>query len=226
MDIMLAVDGSEHSKAAAQLLCDLPLTAGSSITALAVLVPRDASGHAGLEAALEETRLKLQGKDVRVSAELLTGNPAAALSQHADDHQPDLIVLGAKGLRATLGILLGGVVQQVVEYASWPALVVRAPYQGLRRVMLVVDASPHSQHAVEYLPSFRCLPGRTSTWRMWAPFLSPALVARTWPVGVEAVQQPPSYETEAILANKLMRNSTKGRHCLKRTRNTWRVVGC
>ena len=69
-------------------------------------------------------------------------------------HKPDLLVVGAKGLRATFGILLGGVAQQVVEYANCPVLVVRTPYEKLLRVLLVVDGSSHSQCAVEYLTRF------------------------------------------------------------------------
>ena len=56
-------------------------------------------------------------------AELLTGYPAEQISEYAAKFIPDLIVLGAKGRRATLGILLGGVVQQIVEYAEDPVLV-------------------------------------------------------------------------------------------------------
>ena len=57
-------------------------------------------------------------------------------------------------MRATLGILLGGVAQQVVEYATTPVLVVRAPYHGLRRVLVVTDGSAHSRRAVQYLGKF------------------------------------------------------------------------
>jgi nucleotide-binding universal stress UspA family protein len=39
------------------------------------------------------------------------------LIEFADENQPDLIVVGARGLPATLKVLLGGVAQQVVEYA-------------------------------------------------------------------------------------------------------------
>ena len=63
-------------------------------------------------------------------------------------------MLGAKGLRATLGILLGGVAQQVVELANQPVLVVRAPYTKLQRLLLVIDGSIHSQRAVEFLAQF------------------------------------------------------------------------
>jgi nucleotide-binding universal stress UspA family protein len=89
-----------------------------------------------------------------VTTELLYGHPAAALTRYADEHPPDLIVLGAKGLRATLGILLGGIAQQMVEYAHWLVLVVRAPYTSLRCILLVTDGSTSSEHAADYLARF------------------------------------------------------------------------
>ena len=59
--------------------------------------------------------------------------------------------MGAKGLRATLGILLGGVAQTVVEYANWPVLVVRAPFEGLHKVLLVSElAGRHEEIADPY----------------------------------------------------------------------------
>jgi nucleotide-binding universal stress UspA family protein len=57
-------------------------------------------------------------------------------------------------LRATLGILLGGVAQQVIEYAPCPVLVVRAPAKKLQHILLVVDGSPNSKHAAECLAKF------------------------------------------------------------------------
>jgi nucleotide-binding universal stress UspA family protein len=62
--------------------------------------------------------------------------------------------VGAKGLRSTAGILLGGVAQQVVEYARCPVLVVRTPYQGFCRILLVTDGSPSSRSAARYLARF------------------------------------------------------------------------
>jgi len=70
---------------------------------------------------------------------------------YATENHADMIIMGAQGLRATLGILLGGVSQQVVEYAHIPVLVVRPPYEGIRRVLVVTDGSEYSQRAIEYL---------------------------------------------------------------------------
>jgi nucleotide-binding universal stress UspA family protein len=151
MRIVLGVDGSEHSLAAARLLRDLPLPAGSVIDALAVLTQRQTPGRAILADALEKAGAILQGSPAEVKIGILHGHPAEALSSFADQCRPDLIVAGAVGLRATLGILLGGVAQQLVEYAHWPVLVVRAPYAGLQRLVLVIDGSPQAARALEYL---------------------------------------------------------------------------
>jgi nucleotide-binding universal stress UspA family protein len=153
--ILLAVDGSEHARAAVQLLYHLPLPPGSSVTAVGVLTPRQTPRREVLLVALDQARMILKyDNKVMVTTELLHGHPAEAITEFADGQKPDLIVVGAKGLRATLGILLGGMAQQVVEYSRWPVLVVRPPYQGLHRVLLVTDGSSQSQHAVSYLARF------------------------------------------------------------------------
>jgi len=154
INIMLAVDGSEHSLAAIALLHDLPLHPESTITALAVLDLRHTLSRATLLAVLDKTQNRLEDTGLKILTGLLHGNPAEELTHYAEQHRPDLLVLGAKGLRSTLGILLGGVAQQVIEYATWPVLVVRAPYTGLNRVILVTDGSLYSQRAITYLGTF------------------------------------------------------------------------
>jgi nucleotide-binding universal stress UspA family protein len=151
-NILLATDGSEHAMAAARLVNDLALPPASSITIFAVLVPREAANYSKLEAALQQTKASLQNKKgLSITVEMQTGYPAEKITEFAEENKPNLIVLGAKGLRHTLGILVGGVAQQVVEYAHTPVMVVRAPYTGLRRIMLAIDASACSQHVLEFL---------------------------------------------------------------------------
>ncbi|UCD99047.1 MAG: universal stress protein [Chloroflexota bacterium] len=220
MNIILAVDGSEHSEAAAKLLRDLPLPRESTITILAVLVPRNASDHARLEKALADSKEILKGIKPSVKTELLTGYPAEQISEYAARQVPDLIVLGAKGRRATLGILLGGVVQQIVEYADDPVLVVRAPYEGIRRILLVTDGSVHSQRALRYLGHFP-IPDLTELHVMHVlpPTPSPALIARSWPAGSESMAPMPSYETEEILARQAEEEERHGNALLAETVN-------
>ena len=151
--ILLADDGSDHAEAARRLVEGLPLLAGSEITVLRAFTSTQVSDLAPLESALNSTCALLREKGLQAKPELRLGSPAEKVVEYAEEQKPDLIVMGAKGLRATFGILLGGVAQQVVEYACCPVLVVRAPYHGLRRILLVTDGSPSSQQAVQYLGS-------------------------------------------------------------------------
>jgi nucleotide-binding universal stress UspA family protein len=153
--VLLAIDGSEHAYAAATLLQDLPLPKECTVRALGVFQPRDAGNLYLYHKPLDQIEHDFKQRGIPISTELLAGSPAEVILETAEENPTDLIVLGAKGLRATLGILLGGVAQQVVEYSNHPVLIVRAPYTGIRRALLVTDGSPHSQHAVEYLGHFR-----------------------------------------------------------------------
>jgi len=95
-------------------------------------------------------------KGVEIECVLLHGHVAKQLIEYGSQTPPDLMVIGAKGLYATLRILLGGVAQQVVQHAHWPVMVVRPPYHGLRRVLLAADGSPNSRLAAKYLAQFPC----------------------------------------------------------------------
>ena len=154
MKIILAVDGSEHAQAALDLLKSLPLPIQSTITTIAVADAPNSRHHYTQVQVLEKACEQLKSPSLEIKSTLLHGHPAHEIVQFADANKPDLIMLGAKGLRATFGILLGGVSQQVVEHANWPVLVTRAPHHGLNRILLVLDGSLCSQNALAYLVRF------------------------------------------------------------------------
>lgn len=149
--ILFADDGSEHARAAISLLIDLNLPKPCHVHLLRVITPLQASEHDVYEASVQKTRKLISDHGMDASAELLLGYPAEKIVEYSDVLKPDLIVMGAKGLRSTLGILLGGVAQQVVEYASCPVLIVRAPYNGLSRILVASDGSGSSMEALKYL---------------------------------------------------------------------------
>jgi nucleotide-binding universal stress UspA family protein len=157
-NILLAVDGSEHSRAAVSLLHDLSIDNSTCpdclITIVGVLNPLDSATHSTYKPPLYQAQALLEQRGFQVKVELILGYPAEILIQYAAENHPELIVLGAKGLRATLGILLGGVAQQVVEYAKCPVLIVRAPYKPLKHILLVTDGSSSSIQAAHYLNNF------------------------------------------------------------------------
>ena len=152
--VHLAVDGSEHAMAATQLINDLSLPRNSRVTILGVVPPGQSLYESKLRAALMRAEKLLGRKAVETESVLLHGHAAKQLIEYGSEHRPDLMVIGAKGLYATLKILLGGLAQQVVEQAHWPVLVVRTPYHGLRRVLLATDGSQNSRLAAEYLAQF------------------------------------------------------------------------
>jgi nucleotide-binding universal stress UspA family protein len=218
LHILLALDGSDHAQAATLLVANLPLPQGSQVTAAAVLQPRDASDHANLEGVLEQARPRLALKGWQVHTELLVGSPAEVLIDYADRIKANLIILGAKGRRAALGILVGGVAQQLVEYAHWPVLIVRAPYTGLRRVVVLTDGSIHSQHALDFLARFPLAPALDlRALHVLPPLISPAVLARSWPVGTELIPAAPDYEAERQLVKQAEEEEFAGRQLLARS---------
>jgi nucleotide-binding universal stress UspA family protein len=154
LNILLADDGSQHAWAAVEWLQSIPFPPKSSIFVFRAFHSGQIQVVPAFERALERTKTQLSSLGIRVETELQLGHAAEKILEIAEARKPDLIVLGAKGLRSTIDILLGGVAQQVVEYACCPVLIVRAPYRGFCNVLLVTDGSPSSQSAVRYLSKF------------------------------------------------------------------------
>jgi nucleotide-binding universal stress UspA family protein len=154
MNILLADDGSEHAQSAVAMLSAFLLPPRTRVHAVRVFPSQQIDSLGAFERALDRTRTRLEENGFTVNAEVLLGLPAEKILEIAETDHPNLIVLGAKGLRATLGILLGGVAQHVVEYACCPVLIVRAPCEELRRVLLVTDGSSSSLNATRYLARF------------------------------------------------------------------------
>jgi nucleotide-binding universal stress UspA family protein len=207
LNILLAFDGSKHAFAAIDLLINLPLPTDSTITILGVLIPRESSNHSFLESSIDQAKAILDVKGFKIIPELIIGYPAEIVVQIAEARNPDLIVVGSKGLRATLGILLGGVAQQIVEYANQPVLVVRAPRKTLKRILLVIDESIYSQNALNYLAGG--IPGVADkgcrrfplpddcdvrVMHVLPPIPSPERMIQAWPIGTEMIPPIPSLE--------------------------------
>jgi|SRR3990170_1061295 len=148
--ILLADDGSEHSRSAVHLLGGLSFPETTTVHVLRVITPLQAAEHESFENSLEETRAAISAIGLDARSELLLGYPAEKIIETSEQLCPDLIVMGAKGLRSTLGILLGGVAQQVVEYACCPVMIVRAPYVDLSRILIASDGSDSSKAAIRF----------------------------------------------------------------------------
>ena len=226
LQIQLAVDGSEHAMAATQLINDLSLPRNSRVTILGVVPPSQSLYESKLRAALMQAEKLLGRKAVETESILLYGHAAKRLIEYGSKHRPDLMVIGAKGLYATLKILLGGLAQQVVEQAHWPVLVTRTPYHGLRRVLLATDGSQNSRLAAEYLARFP-LPSHAEIQIVHAqPFPDePAKFAHQ--IGPIAYLTPsmPVLPDRPVASHRAELQKQRGRAILAETRRLLEVAG-
>ena len=228
--IQLAVDGSEYSTAAVRLLSDLPFPPGTSITLLGVVTPGRPPDEPMLHEAMEAAKKILKKDGIEVKTVLLFGHAAKQLIEYGREHRPDLMVLGAKGLYATLKILLGGIAHQVVENADWPVLVMRTPYHGLRRVLLATDGSQNCRLAAQYLAEFP-IPEETEIQVLHVQPLYPAVEAHEYaarPLGYAVsamIPMIPSPEELRSIARQAQLNQQKGRVILAETKNILQGAG-
>jgi nucleotide-binding universal stress UspA family protein len=225
--LLLAVDGSEHANAAAQFVRDLPLPDDCQISVISVLIPRNAQQYTILKNILEQVKTLLQEKQSRlIHTELITGYPAEEIVSYADSNQPDLIVLGARGLRSTLGIFLGGVAQNVVEYACCPVLVVRSPYTGLHNVLLATDGSEHSQLAVQYLHNCPLPEGvRKRVIHVIPPEITADAFGASWQLNMELTAPILTEQMQVQLMNKAIEEEETGKSLLKETIDNLKDLG-
>jgi nucleotide-binding universal stress UspA family protein len=219
--ILIAEDGSEHSKAAIQLVTQLALPPQSHLIVLAVLAQPEAPNAWAMKNVLDLTCELLHDLPFEIEPLLRAGIPAKVIIEHADRYQPDFIIMGAKGLRATLGILLGGVAQQVIEYANWPVLVVRGARPNLKRALFITDGSPYSQFAQDFITGTRDrrpfpMPENVDLTVMHVldPIFSPETISQTWPLGNRF---PPAYPDPEIDRFWLQRTEKQGSELVNQT---------
>src|SRR5688572_11592111 len=107
-------------------VCEVPSIATGSMDAYAIAYT-DWSQRLGEEAEreLEKVRPRLAG--VKVSTEVLFGNPGRAIVTAAHTNDVDLIVMGTHGYGPVMHLVMGNVAGHVVRSADCPVLTVRGP---------------------------------------------------------------------------------------------------
>ncbi|HEY5729166.1 MAG TPA: universal stress protein [Anaerolineales bacterium] len=223
LNILFADDGSQHAQAAVEFLKDIPLTRDSRISVIHAFSSGQVPHVTEYEHMLERTKEQLSSRQLQVETELKLGPAAEMIIERAQEKKTDLIILGAKGLRATAGIFLGGVAQQVVEYVCCPVLIVRAPYRRLRHILLVTDGSKHSQRAARYLAKFP-LPEKLDLRLMHVlpPIKRPVMMEPYYGGWQTIYAQHTSEEEEKAIEE---REARIGQSLLKRTSNLLQQKG-
>jgi nucleotide-binding universal stress UspA family protein len=107
--------------------------------------------HAQARQVLEDARLKLAPRAVDVR--LIEGGVRERLLQTAEEWKADLIVLGARGLSGVERALLGSVSLSVAREACCAVMIVKGAAKALHRVVIGLDGSEHSRHALSFMAS-------------------------------------------------------------------------
>lgn len=137
-NILLAVDGSEHSLNAARAASELARTMSSAELRIVVVYDAmppllgDPDFQVVLNARLDETEKTLQNArqavgdiPATVQTETIAGDAAESIIRIAETSKCDLIVMGSRGLGRLAGLVLGSTSQKVVSHAPCPVLIVR-----------------------------------------------------------------------------------------------------
>jgi universal stress protein A len=107
-------------------VCEVPTLMTASLDAYAIAYT-DWSQRLGEEAEVQLVREKARLTDVKVTTEVLFGNPAMSIIDAADANRADLIVMGTHGHGAVMHMVMGNVAERVVRGAPCPVLTVREP---------------------------------------------------------------------------------------------------
>ncbi len=139
--ILVAFDGTPPARHALDQAAEIARQARGQLTLICVIppsvgaygfeIPAGASTADALESAkkmLAETKADLEKKGTaKVETVLLEGNPVDRIVEYADQHAPDLIVVGSRGLSEAGRFFLGSVSDGILHHAQGSILVVKSP---------------------------------------------------------------------------------------------------
>lgn len=159
MKVLLALDGSDRSLIARDLVAGLPWPAAATVHVLtAYHVPTDWTGGVGstmawvgdaedavrdqLNERLHDWAAPLVAAGLTVAYGVYRGRPADVIANAATELGADLVVMGSRGRGALKSMLLGSVATEVAMHAPCAVLVARAP--RITRLLVATDGSPHA----------------------------------------------------------------------------------
>jgi nucleotide-binding universal stress UspA family protein len=141
LNILVAVDGSEHAAEALRTAAQLAQEEHARLTVITAVPPAPALAQmSAVGVALTEVadllgeagkRMRKQvddlPDDISVESMAVPGQPVEVILERLREGRHDLLVMGTRGLGRVGSALLGSVSQAVLHEARVPVLVVRAP---------------------------------------------------------------------------------------------------
>jgi nucleotide-binding universal stress UspA family protein len=177
MNVLLAVDDSTDSKAAAQFLQRIQFPAASALYLLHVnpldewlrlgtsrrslrMVEQISSIRAEaatkMQTVLSHMEETFRSSSLAVHSLVTDGSPGAEILRTISENHIDLVVLGTRGLSKISGFLLGSVSEWVLNEAPCSVLIVRGKARlpkatkGMK-ILIAIDGSPDAQEGVEFV---------------------------------------------------------------------------
>jgi nucleotide-binding universal stress UspA family protein len=159
MKILLALDGSEPSSVARDLVANLPWPAGTSVHLLAAYRPSiDYTGGVGsamvwvgdiedavrdhLSETLTTMGAPLAARGLALEQHVVRDRAANAILDAAREIGADLIVTGSRGRGPLPSMLLGSVAAEVADNAPCPVLIARGA--SVSRLLVAADGSANA----------------------------------------------------------------------------------
>jgi nucleotide-binding universal stress UspA family protein len=169
MKILIALDGSEGSVVARDLVVALPLPDSTEVHLVAAYqVPTDWAPELGagmawiddaetaMQDTLHETLGSLAGPFVAAGItpieHAVRGRAATAICNVARSIGADLLVTGSRGRGVIAATLLGSVAAEVATHAPCPVLVARSPM--ISRLLIATDGSRAAEHIPDRLEAW------------------------------------------------------------------------
>jgi nucleotide-binding universal stress UspA family protein len=148
LNILVAIDGSEHGAAALRTAAQLareeharltvvtavpPAPAFAQLTAPGVAAVGDAAHLLGEAGARMVKQIADVPNDVSVTSMVVAGQPAKVILERLREGRHDLLVMGTRGHGRVGSALLGSVSQAVLHNAQVPVMVVKASSRDASR---------------------------------------------------------------------------------------------
>jgi len=131
--ILLAVDGSEHSKRAAehaiQVASFIPQSQVEIISVIDLSKAKTEILHGELKQkrhqALEEIKSCFEKKQIAHQLKIERGDPGPAIVAYANKNNFDLVVIGSRGLNSLQEMVLGSVSHKVAKRVHCPVMIIK-----------------------------------------------------------------------------------------------------
>ena len=154
--ILLALSGTGQTRDMLKMLMEIPLFQRAKVTILHVVPPQVTAD--GMTEKLEEggKMLAQAVQDLnlepnRISPILQQGDPKDVVLRVAEQTQPDLIIMGSRGLKRIQSILENSVSQYIFQLSSRPMLLVKDDIyvKRVNRIMVALDKSESAKQSLK-----------------------------------------------------------------------------